>query len=128
MLYLRKVLRILFGVLIFNSFNIFAEEIGTLSAELDTGMLLDRNNKIFQREELQRTLKHEKKKHKHGIENLEEKKEEEVTVSDISFLLKAFEISKSEILTEEEIAKICKPYIEKEVTTAELYSLSLIHI
>lgn len=123
MLYLRKVLRILFGVLIFNSFNIFAEEIGTLSAELDTGMLLDRNNKIFQQEKLQRTLKHEKKKHKHGIENLEEKKEEEVTVSDISFLLKAFEISKSEILTEEEIAKICKPYIEKEVTTAELYSI-----
>ncbi|KID48536.1 hypothetical protein C095_09685 [Fusobacterium necrophorum subsp. funduliforme B35] len=88
MFQLKKALKILLFLSIFNSSSVFAEEVGILSTELDSGILTDRNNKIFQQEKLQRTLKYEKEKRKQGIENLEERKEEDIKVSDVSFLLK----------------------------------------
>ena len=116
MFQLKKALKILLFLSIFNSSSVFAEEVGILSTELDSGILTDRNNKIFQQEKLQRTLKYEKEKRKQGIENLEERKEEDIKVSDVSFLLKKMEIPKSDILTEQEMERIWESYIEKEIT------------
>ncbi|MDK4501267.1 BamA/TamA family outer membrane protein [Fusobacterium necrophorum] len=123
MFQLKKALKILLFLSIFNSSSIFAEEVGILSTELDSGILTDRNNKIFQQEKLQRTLKYEKEKRKQGIENLEERKEEDIKVSDVSFLLKKMEIPKSDILTEQEMERIWESYIEKEITITELYTI-----
>ncbi|MDK4509876.1 BamA/TamA family outer membrane protein [Fusobacterium necrophorum] len=123
MFQLKKALKILLFLSIFNSSSVFAEEVGILSTELDSGILTDRNNKIFQQEKLQRTLKYEKEKRKQGIENLEERKEEDIKVSDVSFLLKKMEIPKSDILTEQEMERIWESYIEKEITITELYTI-----
>ncbi|KDE64141.1 membrane protein [Fusobacterium necrophorum BFTR-1] len=124
MFHLKKELKtFVFFMLILSCPNILAEGIQTSSTESDAGMLLDRNNRIFQQEKLQKILHSEKEKRKQGIENLEKKKEEDIKVSDVSFLLKKLEIPKSDILTEEEIVRIWEPYIEKEVTVADLYTI-----
>lgn len=110
-------------MLILSCSNIFAEGIQSSSTESDARMLIERNNRMFQQEKLQKTLHSEKEKRKQGIENLVPKEEEDRKVSNISFVLKEIQVLKSEILTEQEIAEITNPYIEKEITTSELYTV-----
>src|SRR3712207_4488162 len=112
-----------FFMLILSCSNIFAEGIQSSSTESDARMLIERNNRMFQQEKLQKTLHSEKEKRKQGIENLVPKEEEDRKVSNISFVLKEIQVLKSEILTEQEIAEITNPYIEKEITTSELYTV-----
>jgi len=125
MFQLRKELQtLLFFVLLFSGPTIFANEINTVSTESDAGMLIDRNNRIFQQEKLQKILHHEKEKRNQEIKKIEEeKKENGENVSDVSFVLTKIQTQKSDILTKSEIARITEEYIKREITTTDLYTM-----
>lgn len=109
-------------MLILSCPNILAEGIQTSSTESDAGMLLDRNNRIFQQEKLQKIL-HSEKENENKELKIWRRKRKKISKYQMFLFIKKLEIPKSDILTEEEIVRIWEPYIEKEVTVADLYTI-----